>query len=76
MHKICLVGPSEAVKKVWVKLTPSPMLRREKRPPCGIGLNFNSIEKLHLELLLHLKFMRKFSIGSSGGVAVGAHLHS
>jgi len=38
LHKICLKGPSEAVKKVRVKLTPPPMLWREKYAPCGIGL--------------------------------------
>ena len=38
LHKICLIGPSEAVKEVRVELTPPPMLWREKYPPCGIGL--------------------------------------
>ena len=41
---IYFAGPSEAVKQVRVKLTP-PVLWREKRPPCGIGLMIKEVLK-------------------------------
>ena len=46
LHKICFAGPSEAVKQVRVKLTPFPVLWREKRPPCGIGLKRDLKQKI------------------------------
>ena len=33
LHKICLIGPSEAVKQVRVKLTPLPRAVEGKIPP-------------------------------------------
>ena len=32
LHKICLIGPSEAVKEVRVELTPPP----PPPPPCAV----------------------------------------
>ena len=33
LHKICFAGPSEAVKQVWVKLTPPPPPAVEGKTP-------------------------------------------